>query len=127
MKILIADDERELAVAYAAFLENIGHETCTVVTGGLDVLAAYDRFHPEVVILDILMPRFNGITVSHALISKNPRVKIILISGKLERDHPFIASSGAARFLAKPVQFSDLKAALDEFTGAAASANGAAA
>lgn len=122
MKVLIADDERELALAFATFLESIGHETCCVVTGGLDVLAAYDRFAPDVVIMDILMPRFNGITISHALVSKNPRVKIVLISGKLDGDHPFIASSGAMRFLAKPVQFADLKKVLDEFGGSASAA-----
>jgi CheY-like chemotaxis protein len=126
MKILIADDERELAHAFAVFLEGIGHETTCVVTGGLDVLAAYDRFIPDVVIMDILMPRFNGITISHALLSKNPKVKIVLISGKLERDHPFIVNSGASRFLAKPVQFSELKKVLDELDDVALAASAAA-
>lgn len=115
MKVLIADDERDLAHAFAAFLETLGHETCCVVTGGLDVLAAYDRFAPDVVLMDILMPRFNGITVSHALVSKNPNVKIVLISGKLEGGHPFIASSGARRFLAKPVRFSELQKVIEQF------------
>jgi DNA-binding response OmpR family regulator len=113
MRILIADDERELAAGLAQFLHNAGHEICTVTTGGLDVLPAYDRFRPDVVLMDIMMPRFNGITISHALLSRNPAIKLVLCSGALASDHPFIASSGACRFLQKPFTFSEARLVLE--------------
>jgi len=95
MRILLADDERSLAA-------------------GLYVLPAYDRFHPDVVLMDILMPRFNGITISHALMSRNPGIKLVLCSGSLSSDHPFVASSGACGFLPKPFAFSQAKDLLEK-------------
>jgi len=105
MRILLADDERELAAVLSRYLSNAGHEVCTVTTGGLDVLPAYDRFHPDVVLMDVLMPRFNGITIAHALMSRNPAIKLVLCSGSIAADHPFLANSGACAFLPKPFDF----------------------
>ena len=115
MRVLIADDECDIAEAVAEFVKSCGHEAMTVTSGGLDVLPAYDRFQPHLVILDIMMPRFNGITISHALMSRRPRPKVVLFSGKLDSQHPFVASSGATRFLPKPVPMAEIKKLLDEF------------
>jgi DNA-binding response OmpR family regulator len=114
MRILVADDEHEIAHGLAEFIRSCGHEVAVVTTGGLDVLSTYDRFKPDIVIMDIMMPRFNGITVSNALVGRNPRVKIILFSGKLDADHPFVKGSGACRFLPKPVRFEQIKQMLEE-------------
>ena len=113
MRILLADDERELADGLAQYLRNAGHEVCVITTGGLDVLPAYDRFRPDVVLLDVMMPRFNGIAISHALISRHPGVKLVLCSGSLSPDHPFIATAGFCHFLAKPFAFSKAREVLE--------------
>ena len=113
MRILLADDERELVAGLSQYLRNFGHEVCTVTTGGLDVLPAYDHFHPDIVLMDVMMPRFNGITISHALISRNPAIKLVLTSGSLAGDHPFIATSGACHFLQKPFAFAEARALLE--------------
>lgn len=119
MRILLADDERELVAVLSKYLQNAGHEVCTVTTGGLDVLPAYDRFQPDVVLMDVMMPRFNGITISHALVSRNPAIKFVLYSGSLSADHPFVANSGASYFLAKPFSFSEAKEILESLAPAA--------
>jgi CheY-like chemotaxis protein len=113
MRILVADDESELAMGLAQYLRNAGHEVCTVTTGGLDVLPAYDSFHPDVVLMDVMMPRFNGIAISHALASRHPGIKLVLCSGSLSPGHPFIAAAGACRFLAKPFAFSQVREVLE--------------
>jgi DNA-binding response OmpR family regulator len=122
MRILLADDERQLADALSKYLQKAGHEVCTVITGGLDVLPAYDRFRPDVVLMDVMMPRFNGITISHALLSRNPDLKLVLCSGALSHDHPFIAASGATCFLSKPFNFSDAREMLERFSPVAEAA-----
>lgn len=122
MRILLADDECELAAGLALYLRKAGHEVCTVTTGGLDVLPAYDRFHPDVVLMDVMMPGFNGITISHALGSRHPGLKLVLCSGSLSPDHPFLASAGASRFLAKPFTFSQARELLESLAPAAKAA-----
>jgi CheY-like chemotaxis protein len=119
MRILIADDERPLADGLGQYLRNVGHEVCTVITGGLDVLPAYDRFRPDVVLMDVMMPRFNGITIAHALVSRNPAIKLVLCSGALSEDHPFVVGSGASYFLRKPFAFSQARQILESLVPAA--------
>jgi|SRR5580700_7949247 DNA-binding response OmpR family regulator len=122
MRILLADDERELIGGLAQYLRNAGHEVCTVTSGGLDVLPAYDRFHPDVVFMDVMMPRFNGITISHALVSRHPEVKLVLCSGALTADHPFVGGSGACQFLAKPFTFSQAREVIEGLANRSAAA-----
>ena len=109
MRILIADDERELADALTSFINERHHEVvATVTTGGLDVIQAYNQFHPDLVIMDIMMPKFNGLTVCHALLGRHPEARVVLVSGKLNPDNPFIANTGAVGFLSKPADLSKL-------------------
>jgi len=122
MRILLADDECELAAGLAKYLRNAGHEVCAITTGGLDVLPAYDQFHPDVVLMDILMPRFDGVTISRALLSRDPALKLVLCSGSLAADHPFVATAGASRFLAKPFTFSQAREILESLVPAAKAA-----
>ena len=109
MRILVADDEREIAEALAAFVRTRQHEVvATVTTGGLDVIHSYIQFRPDLLLVDVLMPKFNGVTVCRAVLSRNPAAKIVLISGKLDAVHPIISNTGAIAFLSKPVDFSKL-------------------
>jgi len=109
MRILIADDERDMAEALAAFVRTRQHEVvATVTTGGLDAIHSYIRFSPDLLLVDVLMPKFNGVTVCRAVLSRNPAAKIVLISGKLDAIHPIVADTGAIAFLSKPVDFSKL-------------------
>jgi DNA-binding response OmpR family regulator len=114
MRVLIADDDRELAEALAAYVEECGHEVVGTITGGgLNVIQAFARYEPDVVLLDIMMPRFNGLTVCHALLSRKPNAKIIFVSGHVGGNHPFVSGCGAAAYLQKPVSLAELRAALD--------------
>jgi len=113
MRVLIADDDREMAEVLAAYVGECGHEAVATVTGGgLAVIQAFARFQPDAVLLDIRMPRFNGLTVCHALLSRKPDAKIIFVSGSVEGDNPFISGCGAAAYLQKPVSVAELREAL---------------
>jgi two-component system, OmpR family, response regulator len=114
MRVLIADDDKEMAEVLAAYVEQCGHEVVGTATGGgLSVIQAFARFEPDAVLLDIMMPRFNGLTVSHALHSRNPNVKIIFVSGRIDGNHPFISGCKASAYLQKPVNLDELKKALE--------------
>ena len=114
MRILIADDDRELADVLAEFVRLCNHEVVDKVTGGgLAVIQSFARHNPDIVLLDIMMPRFNGLTVFHALRSRNPEAKIIFMSGKVEGDHPFVASCGASAYIQKPVLLEELRQILE--------------
>ena len=123
MRVLIADDDRELASAIASYVRHCNEDVvATVTTGGLDVIRSVDRFQPDIIIMDIMMPRLNGLTICHHILSRFPQTRIILFSGKLDATHPYVLNSGATAFLAKPVRLDALKTVLEGIVTAAKSA-----
>lgn len=120
MRLLIADDDRELACAMASYLRHCNKGVVsTVTTGGLDVLRNVNRFEPDVILMDVVMPRLNGVTLCRHIHSCRPNVRIILLSGNLNPSHPFVAECGASAFLAKPIRLADLRRVIQEVSGEA--------
>ena len=116
MRVLIADDDRFVCELLAEFVALCGHEVVDTVTkGGLAVIHSFAAHRPDVVLLDVLMPRCNGLTVCHALLSRKPDTKVVLMSGMVDRDHPFVVGCQASAFLRKPMRLEDLKEMLDSF------------
>jgi CheY-like chemotaxis protein len=65
-KILVADDLRDAAVSLALLLELCGAEVCSAF-GGEETVSLAESFRPDVVLLDISMPRLNGYEVARRL------------------------------------------------------------
>jgi CheY-like chemotaxis protein len=96
MKILIAEDNRDIALVYRVALQNRNHHV-VITDNGEDCLTIYreelknfisrmgsldkDKQHVfDVVILDYKMPRMNGIEVAKEIIRINPKQRIIIVS-----------------------------------------------
>ncbi|KAA1007798.1 response regulator [Paraburkholderia panacisoli] len=65
-RLLIADDDANLVEAYVSFFEAYGYAVQTAVDG-VGALAAYSAWRPDVVILDIQMPRVDGHAVAREI------------------------------------------------------------
>lgn len=113
MRVLIADDDKLVCDLLSQFVRFCEHEVvATVSGGGLAVIQSFAKLQPDVVLLDVLMPRFNGLTVCHALKSRQPKAKVVLMSGMVDESHPFVSGCGAHSFLQKPMHIDDLRDAL---------------
>ncbi len=113
MRVLIAEDDKLLAELLGNLVRECEHEVVATVTqGGVAVIRSFAQHKPDVVLLDILMPRCNGFTVCHALRSRSPDAKVIFMSGQMESEHPFVKNSGAAGYLRKPLLLEELRDAL---------------
>ncbi len=120
MRVLIADDDRPFCDLLARFVRECDHEVVDSVTaGGLAVIQSFAKHRPDVVLLDILMPRFNGLTVCHALLSRDPAAKVFLMSGMVEGSHPFVQNCKAIGYLQKPMRLAELRDALESIAIAA--------
>lgn len=80
MRVLIADDQRDVGVTLAALVESCGHQVLQVVGSGLEAIQAYTRLKPDVVLMDFSMPRLNGATASRMILSKDPAAKIVIVT-----------------------------------------------
>jgi YesN/AraC family two-component response regulator len=79
-KILVIDDETSIAVMLKKMLEKAGHEV-EIALNGNEGLILFEKFHPELLITDIVMPEKEGLELIFELRRKNPELKIIAISG----------------------------------------------
>lgn len=114
MRILISDDDRAFAEYLAALVGVCEHEVAGIVTaGGLATMQAYHEYQPDLVLLDVMMPKFNGFTVCQQMMSRDPEGRVILMSGLVQADYPSIATCGAAGYLRKPIGLDELRATLD--------------
>ena len=110
MRILIVEDEKYLADALAQILKENKYTVDTVYDGeaGLDYALA-DVY--DVIILDIMLPKMNGIDVLKGIRSENIKTPVILLTAKGDvNDKIKGLDSGADDYLAKPFNTGELLA-----------------
>jgi DNA-binding NtrC family response regulator len=82
MKVLVVDDNRDLAGVIQGALEDEGMEVVSANSGKTGY-SAYLRFKPELVITDIQMPGENGLEMMAHIRAHDPLVKTIYMSGNI--------------------------------------------
>lgn len=110
MRVLIADDQKDVGTTLADLVIHCNHEVVGVVSSGFEAIQAYSRHRPDAVLMDYWMSKLNGATACRNILAKDPAARIILVSGSLPNMD--IGDSGAVAVLAKPVNLHDLYAAL---------------
>ncbi|WP_137845910.1 response regulator [Microbacterium sp. 2FI] len=122
MKILIADDDPQLVRALRITLAAHGYDVVAAPDGAAAIaLAAKER--PEIVMLDLGMPRLDGVAVIHALRGWTS-VPIIVVSGRTgSADKVEALDAGADDFVTKPFQIDELLARLRALSRRAVSAS----
>lgn len=123
MRLLLAEDEAALSKALVAILERNHYSVDAVYDGqeALDYLAAgnYDG-----VILDIMMPKKDGITVLREIRSQGNRIPVLLLTAKAEVDDKVLGlDAGANDYLAKPFHSRELLARIRAMTRAQTAQN----
>lgn len=121
MRLLLAEDERALSKALATILERSNYSVDTVYDGeaALEYLAA-DNY--DGVILDIMMPKKDGITVLKELRSRGSKIPVLILTAKSEVDDKVLGlDSGANDYLTKPFHSRELLARIRSMTRAQSS------
>ncbi len=108
--VLIVDDEPMTLNLLRMMLEPVGFSV-TGVEGGVEALERVHQNRPDVMILDVMMPDMDGITVCKTLRSlpQTANLPIVMLSGKthLNAEAEGLAA-GANKYLFKPMSRSDL-------------------
>jgi len=116
MKLLLAEDEQSLSRAIAKILEK-NHYTVETVYNGEDALAYLELGSYDAVILDIMMPKLDGITVLKRLRAMGNSVPVLLLTAKAEIDDKVLGlDSGANDYLTKPFDTKELLARIRAMT-----------
>ena len=111
MRLLLAEDEKALSRALVTILER-SHYGVNAVYNGRDALDYLRCGEYDGVILDIMMPEMDGITVLKTIRAQGSRVPVLLLTAKSEVDDKVGGlDSGANDYLTKPFQVKELLAA----------------
>ena len=110
--VLVADDTESIRLLYRKLLTSDGHEVIAVADG-VAALAAVRERHPDVVLLDVTMPKLDGLEVCRRL-KADPATRftpVVLVTGLSDlQDRIKGIEAGADEFLSKPVHPLELRA-----------------
>ena len=115
-RILVVDDEEDMAETFAELLEAAGHQTLAV-NDGLAALAAFRTFDPEVVLLDLGLPEMDGYEVARRLREEHGHKKILLIAVTgYQNDAARLKQAGFDQHLIKPPDMRKLSTLLESWS-----------
>jgi DNA-binding NtrC family response regulator len=108
-KLIAIDDDPAALELIREALSQEGVEilTATDAEGGLELVS---RTHPEIVLLDLLMPGIRGMEHLERIVETSPTTEVILLTGKYSTDSAVEAiHKGASDYITKPVSIDDLR------------------
>ena len=116
MRILLAEDEVSLARAVVRILEKSNY-SADAVHNGVDALQFLENGEYDLAILDIMMPKMDGITVVKKLRQQGNNIPIIMLTAKSEIDDKVLGlDSGANDYMTKPFDAKELLARIRVLT-----------
>jgi response regulator NasT len=112
LRILIAEDETIIRLDLRDVLERAGHEVCAEARDGEEAVALAQSEHPELAILDVKMPRLDGIDAARRILAERPIPIVMLTAYGQEELVARAVEAGVFGYLVKPFRETDLLPAI---------------
>lgn len=112
-RVMIAEDSNATRLVLKDSLKIGHHEIVAEAIDGVETIEKFNATNPDVLLLDIAMPKKDGISAMKEIMTSNPNAKIIMITA----DENFSTihqstESGAQAYLLKPFNFHDVLTAI---------------
>ena len=115
--ILIADDEVDIVETLKFVLETEGFNVITAYDGE-EALKSAKEFMPDLMLLDVMMPKINGYKVSRLLKfdKKFQNIPILMVTARSQEEDKLIGEeTGADEYITKPFEFSDVLEKINKY------------
>ena len=103
--VLLVDDNEDCRIIYGSTLRHAGYRVCTA-DDGLECLASAEADKPDLILLDIGMPRMDGMEALEKL-KQNPNtvgIPVVAVSTRVNKDqHETVLKAGFSEVLLKPI------------------------
>lgn len=101
-KILVVDDEKHINDIIVSFLANEGFKTCSALSGQ-EALKLIETENPDLILLDVLLPDINGVSLCMEIRNKEDKTPILFLSCKDQEADKIVALSlGGDDYITKP-------------------------
>ena len=112
-RVMIVDDFEESRLLLKDFLLAHNHNVVAEASDGIEAIEKYNSEKPEIVFLDLIMPKLDGLSVLKQIRFHDPTSKIIVITGNDSVEiFEECTSLGALAFLTKPIDLNDVLSAI---------------
>ncbi|MHB2154690.1 response regulator [Calditrichota bacterium GD2] len=116
VKVLVVDDAPDVREMISDFLQMEGYNVVTA-SNGLEALEVMEKENPQVAVVDIEMPRMNGLEFAKKVLNQNPDFPIVIISAYVEKySMEYISKIGIKNILRKPIKLVELSKAIKELS-----------
>jgi two-component system chemotaxis response regulator CheY len=117
-KVIIADDASFMRGSLKFILESAGHKVVGLAKDGKEALELYIKLKPDLVIMDILMARMDGISSLKGIMKENPSAKVMMVTAlgheAKRKEAMDLAASG---FIKKPFTRDEIIAEVERVMG----------
>jgi AmiR/NasT family two-component response regulator len=112
MRILVAEDETIIRLDLRKLLEEAGHEVCAEARDGIEAVDLVREHEPDLAILDVKMPRLDGIEAAKRILEERPIPIVMLTAYGQEELVARAVEAGVFGYLVKPFRETDLLPAI---------------
>ncbi len=119
---MVVDDQEAVCEVVSDAIRSAGHEIVGTARDGVEAVARAAELRPDVVVMDVIMPKMNGVEAMKQIVKAGTARRVMLMSGEF-RSIGFTLEDlyklGAAAFLEKPFNIGTLFELLEQWTGEA--------
>ena len=116
-KILIVDDEQDIVESLKFVLEVSGF-VCYTAYNGEDGLKLAKEIMPDLIILDVMMPKINGFKISRLLKydAKYKNIPILMVTARTQEEDKLIGEeTGADEYITKPFELEEVVKKVEQY------------
>ncbi|MEM9601613.1 MAG: response regulator [Pseudomonadota bacterium] len=113
LKVLLVDDSMSMRMLAKNIVSELGHDVIGEASDGKDAVQQYLELQPDVVLLDLVMPEYDGRAALNKIMSIDDNAQVVICSSLgSEQDVETCLRNGARSYLQKPLEASTVGATL---------------
>ncbi len=116
--ILVVDDDNDTVEVLCVYLELKGMNVVGRSRNGREAHELYEKLRPDVVLLDVFMPDFDGYYALKKILEFDPKAKVVMVTASAFSDdrQAKLKSMGASEVICKPYETEDVIKTIDKLT-----------
>jgi CheY-like chemotaxis protein len=118
LRVMVVDDQEAVCDVVADTIRYAGHEIVGTARDGVEAVSRAEQLRPDLVVMDVLMPRMNGVDAMRSILGAGTARRVLLMSGEFRSIGMTLEDlyrNGAAAFLEKPFDVNKLFSLLDQW------------
>jgi CheY-like chemotaxis protein len=120
LRVLVVDDQPAVCEVVADAIQYAGYDVVGKAKDGAEAVRQAKELRPDLVVMDVSMPRMNGVEAMKAILAAGTAKRVLLMSGEyrsLGVTREEMMREGAAGFMEKPFNITELFNLLDHWSG----------